>query len=235
MKKLTIIISFFTISSIAFSQSESINMKNYWQIGVGFGEIPFMSKSFKPSITVGYYLHDKIYVGAIYQFVDNIERNQESFDAQSIGFEGLESSKERVAQRALLHCRITPVKYGPFISFGLVFNGSDTETMQFDDRNRQIGQNMYDGEITVKLTRKSAFRPAIGLGYEYVFKNNISLNTEWTFNVFHPIPSPVIEATSDYSISENDSVEFNNHLSKEFKSNFHNRYHIFQIGVAYNF
>ncbi|MCP4311127.1 MAG: hypothetical protein GY790_07695, partial [Bacteroidetes bacterium] len=119
--------------------------QKYYQAGIGFGEIPFLSKSFKPSFTVGYRFNQNLYIGAIFQLVDNIERNNNSYDAQSIGFDGLLSSKEKVGQRALIHFRVTPIKYGPFISLGLVMNDDDKETVEFDSRTRMIGNNYYDG------------------------------------------------------------------------------------------
>lgn len=186
-------------------------------------------------MTVGYKFNQYIYVGAIYQFVDNIQRDGESFDAQSIGFDGLVSSKERVGQRAFLHARITPIQYGPFISVGIVMNDNDKEVIQFDARNRKIGNNSYDGEVTISLTRKHAIRPALGVGYEYIFDNTIGLNVEWTFNVFHPVPLPLIETQSIFTIADEDATILKQRLSKEFTGNFHNRYHIFHIGATYNF
>lgn len=231
--KTFVVISFFCSLYTLTAQTDM--PQQYWQVGIGFGEIPFLSQSFKPSITVGYRLNQYVYVGAIYQFLDNIQRDDDSFDAQSIGFDGLVSSKERVGQRALLHARITPIQYGPFISVGLVMNDDDTETIQFDARNRKIGNNYYNGDISVSLTRERAIRPAIGLGYEYIVNKNIGVNIEWTFNVFHPVPSPLIETQSPFAISEEDSNIFKQRISKEFTDNFHNRYHIFHIGATYNF
>ncbi len=233
-KFIALIISFSFLNCLS-AQTNDVMPQKYLQVGVGFGEIPFLSKSFKPSFTVGYRFNQYVYVGAIYQLVDNIERNNNSYDAQSIGFEGLVSSKEKVGQRALIHMRVTPVKHGPFISLGIVMNADDVETIDFDSRKRMIGNNYYEGNTTITLTRKGAIRPALGLGYEYIFNNNFGLNAEWTFNIFNPVPSKIIELQTDYEILESDTRCFKENLTNELGSNFHNRYHIFHIGVTYNF
>ncbi len=235
--KTKIITNLMIISTVNYlsAQTNDVMPQKYWQLGIGFGEIPFLSKSFKPSFTVGYRFNQYVYLGVIYQLVDNIERNNDSYDAQSIGFDGLLSSKEKVGQRALIHIRLTPIKYGPFISLGLVMNDDDKETVEFDSRTRMIGNNYYDGNTTVGLTRKGAVRTALGLGYEYTFKNKFGLNAEWTFNIFNSIPSKMIELQSDYAILESDTESFKENLSNELGSNFHNRYHIFHIGASYNF
>ncbi len=233
--KTLIVISILLVGKMAKSQDNSLELTNCWQIGIGFGEIPFLSKSFKPSFTAGYRFNQYVYLGAIYQLVDNIERNNDSYDAQSIGFDGLVSSKEKVGQRALIHMRVTPIKHGPFISLGIVMNGDDKETIEFDSRTRMIGDNYYDGNTTITLTRKGAIRPALGLGYEYIFKNNFGLNAEWTFNIFNSVPSKEIELYTDYEIVESDTKSFKENISNELGNNFHNRYHIFHIGATYNF
>ena len=51
-----------------------------WQIGIGFGEIPYQG-SFKPSFTFGYHVNEHWYVGVIYQLRDEIQRNEDSFNA----------------------------------------------------------------------------------------------------------------------------------------------------------
>ena len=238
MKKITLLLSAVIALSINVkSQDIPTDNNGMWQVGIGFGEIPFLSKSFKPSLTAGYRFNDHLYVGAMFQLVDNLERNEHSFDAQNLGFDGLVSSKQKVGQRALLHARITPVKHGPFISVGFVYNGQDKETVVFDNRNRQIGSNYYEGDVTVIMTREKmpSFRPALGVGYEYTFKNNMGLNVEWTFNVFNKVPTPVLEVESDFEISEEDLTQFKANYTNQFTDNFHNRYHIFHIGGFYKF
>ena len=237
MKKLAVIFLFPILLSNVLAQEYSSRepLNSGWQLGFSFGEIPILHGSFKPGIRFGYQFNEYLYLGGIYQLTDKIERNEDSFDAQSIGFEGLTNSKEKVAPRALLHARLRPHRLSPFVSIGLVYNGDDQETIQFDDRRRTIGENIYAGPATFKLTRKNAIRPALGFGYLYTFKNNITISTEWTFNFFDPVPTPEIDFSADYELQENDRIPLFENIEAEFTDNFHNRYHIFHIGFGYQF
>ncbi|MEO1255957.1 MAG: hypothetical protein AAFY41_13895 [Bacteroidota bacterium] len=214
--------------------SQETNIKD-WEVGISFGEIPILAGSFKPGLSVGYHFNEYLYLGGIYQIVDNIQRNDKSFDAKSLGFTNLQSSKERVAPRAILHARVRPHKRAPFISFGIVSNGEDEETAIFGDGINQIGNGSYDGPVTVKTKRKAAIRPALGVGYHYDFKNGITVSTEWTFNWFNPVPEPELEFITDYEIEADDLAIKTSEIVYDFQDNFHNRYHIFHLGVGYKF
>ena len=234
-------ITFLFVLCIAFQYSPAqdlhpINpMNRGWQVGISFGEIPIMHGSFKPGIRIGYQFNDYIYLGGIYQITDHISRNNDSFDAQNIGLEGLLSSSERVAPRALLNLRLRPHRLSPFVSIGVVYNGDDVETIEYDHRSRQIGESNYEGPMTFEFTRKSAIRPAIGFGYQYTFKNRLTIGTEWTFDFFNPVPSPQIGLSSGFQLEPADQAALFEGIEKEFTRNFHNRYHIFHIGLGYQF
>lgn len=233
-----IILAFLFGFPILLMGQETDGMASYnrgWQLGISFGEIPIMHGSFKPGIRVGYQFNDFLYVGGIYQITDHISRNDDSFDAQSTGLDGLVSSNEAVAPRAILHARIRPHRYAPFVSLGFVYNGNDTETIQYDDRPRTIGESIYEGKATFQYTRPSAFRPAIGFGYQYTFKNRMTVSTEWTFDFFNPVPKPEIDLQADFQLTESDRTQLFESIKQEFTNNFHNRYHIFHIGLGYQF
>ena len=186
-------IVFWTLSWLTLSQlhaQEPFNQArtHQWEVGLSFGEIPIMAGSFKPGVSFGHHVNDYIYVGGIYQIVDHIARNEDSFDAAGLGFENLLSSRERVAPRSLLHIRLRPHRLAPFVSIGMVTNGTDVETVEFGHASHQIGDNLYEGPITVKMARPRAIRPALGLGYQYSFKNRLTVSTEWSFDWFNPVP-----------------------------------------------
>jgi hypothetical protein len=214
---------------------ENTNSKNrYWQVGIGFGEIPYKG-SFKPSITFGYYFNSKLYAGVIYQFKDEIKRDGSSFNAQSTGLNGLQSSREQVAARFLVQGRYTPVKNGPYLSFGFVYNGDDTETMRFDNRERTIQNQTYTGSIVINQTRKAGFVPALGIGYQYTFKSGFSLNAEWTPGLFTEIVTPEYSFSGDSNLSSSAKQGIMDKMTDAFKSNITNRYKVFHIGAAYVF
>ena len=230
----SIIISIFLfVGNMAFGQEEFPRLQNYWQIGFGLGELP-MDGSFKPSITVGYFFTEKVYAGVIYQFQDEIFRNQSSFNAKSTDLDGLISSSEEVAQRFMLQVRYTPIKNGPYLSGGFVFNGKDTETMIFDDRPREISEEPVSGTIEIQQTRPAGWGVALGLGYQYNFKNGFSAGLEWTPAwMQYPEPSYVFGGTAD--LSESAQVELEQKMDDGFKSSVTNMYKVFHIGVAYRF
>lgn len=222
-----------SLSAKIMAQETAMPQQAYWQIGIGLGELP-MGGSFKPSITFGYHFNDNLYAGIIYQFKDEISRDEASFNAKSTGLDGPLSSNETVAQRFLFQMRYTPVKHGPYISTGFVFNGKDTETMQFSDGNRTIAGEEYQGDIQIQQTRPAGWGFALGLGYQYNFKNGFSAGFEWTPAWFqYPTPSYTFDGSA--ALSKNAQ----NHLKKEmdegFKSSVTNMYKVFHLGVAYRF
>ncbi|MEM9325202.1 MAG: hypothetical protein AAGA85_06090 [Bacteroidota bacterium] len=237
MKKAIVIwsITCLTIIQVASQDPFQRVEPRQWEIGISFGEIPIMAGSFKPGISFGYHFNDYLYVGGIYQIVDHIARNGNSFDAAGLGFENLKSSKERVAPRSMLQARLRPHRLAPFVSVGLITNGTDVETVEFGHANHQIGDHTYEGPITVNIARSGAVRPAIGFGYHYAFKNGIVVSTEWSFDWFHPVPAPKLEFDPSFEVNPDDLATKEAEITEAFQSNFHNRYHIFHLGLGYKF
>lgn len=208
-------------------------LKNVWAIEVGFGEIPFLSGSFKPSVSFGYHINQYVYVGWVVQLRDILERGTESFNARNTGLGHITGTREVTGIRSLLGARIRPHRYAPFLSVGILFNGSDREEMRFGDAPRPIGDNIYEGGLTVVQTRPYAIRPALGLGYGVQFKNGFTFSAEMTGAFFLPAPSPDIQITHEGAVSAADKTRLASHMKQEFKANFHNRYHLFNIGAGY--
>lgn len=208
-------------------------MKGVWAFTVGWGEIPFLSGSFKPSVSFGYHLNEYVYFGGVVQLADVLERGTESFNAQNTGLGGIESTRERTGVRSFFGTRLRPHRYAPFVSLGMLFNGSDTEVMHFDDRQRRIGSHTYDGALSLEVTRGSAIRPAVGLGYEVTFKRGFTLSTELTGAFFMRPPTPEVRVESESQLTEEDRAALVQNVQETFSDNFHNRYHLFQIGAGY--
>lgn len=214
-------------------QENIMELENYWQIGFGLGELP-MGGSFKPSISIGYYFKNKIYAGIIYQFRDEIQRNKSSINAKSSGIEGLLSSSETVAQRFMLQVRYTPIKHGPYLSTGFVYNGRDTETMLFDSRSRELSGEFVDGSFFIQQSRPAGWGLAIGLGYQYNFRNGFTTGFEWT-PAWGQYPVPEYVYGGEVNLSDHSKSELQNKMNDEFKSSITNMYKVFHIGVAYRF
>lgn len=215
------------------SQNENTLLTHYWQIGIGLGEIP-TGGSMKPSITIGYHFNEKLYAGVIYQFKDQISRGRNSFNAQSSQLEGLNSSTEDVSQRFLLHARYTPFKNGPYLSGGLVFNGKDSETMVFDERSRLIAGESFSGTIQIQQTRPAGWGLAMGLGYQYNFKNGISAGFEWT-PAWGQYPDPTYVFSGTSNLSEFAREDLTEKMNDGFKSSVTNLYKVFHFGMSYRF
>ncbi|WP_422860713.1 hypothetical protein ACOKFD_07735 [Flagellimonas sp. S174] len=228
-----IIISCLFGISIVKGQNNNRIIENSWQIGLGLGELP-TGGSFKPSITIGYHFTNKIYAGLIYQVKDRIERDDSSFNAKSSGLDGLLSSSESVAQRFLAQVRYTPIKYGPYLSGGFVYNGKDTETMLFDSRNREIASESYSGNLEIQETRPAGWGVAFGIGYQYNFKNGLSTGFEWT-PAWGQYPEPTYEFFGFSTLSEIAQQELKNRMNRKFRRNVTNMYKVFHLGIAYRF
>ena len=233
--KLLLLINVMLLGNLALGQDINTGtaLANYWQIGLGLGELP-MGGSFKPSITLGYYFDEKVYAGIIYQFKDEISRDGSSFNAKSSELDGLLSASEDVAQRFLLQVRYAPIKNGPYLSTGFVFNGKDQETMLFDARDRTINGTNYSGDVMIRQTRPAGWGFAVGLGYQYNFKNGFSTGFEWT-PAWGQYPSANYAFGGSSSLSGETINQIENKMDEGFKSSVTNMYKVFHIGMAYRF
>lgn len=233
MRSLIVVIAVFCCTHATAQDNTPAGLANTWQLGFGLGELP-TGGSFKPSVTVGYHFSDKLYGGIIYQFRDEISRGSSSFNAQSAGLSGLMNATESVAQRFMLQCRYAPVRFGPYVSAGFVFNGRDTEHMTFDDRSRNIGGVNHIGTLSVTQTRPAGWGLACGIGYQYNFRNGFSANAEWT-PAWMQYPKPEYTITADKKLSQTSIDEITTKMNKGFRSSVTNMYKVFHIGLAYRF
>jgi len=200
---------------------------------LGFGEIPVLSSSFKPSIGVGKSF-GSFELGAYYQTSDSLERGSESFNTE-FGQNGLSSSNESVGQRAMIQAKYYPWKEYFYVSAGVIFNDNDVEDMKFSSQSRQIGNNTYNTNLNVKLTRPQAFRPGIGIGFVFPITKSIKFSTDFTMDWFTGVPNPEVEVNSSQALSEVDKSVLVQQVKDNFKSNFHNRHHLFNMGISYHF
>lgn len=208
------------------------DLRGTWTIKVGFGEIPFLAGSFKPSIAIGHHFNDYVSLAWTVQLRDELERDGESFNAQNLELGGLRSSRERTGVRSLLAARFRPHRYSPFLSVGVLFNGTDTETMQFDSQSRRIGEGTYDGALTVVQRRRWAIRPSIGVGYAVTFANHVTLEIELAGAFFMKPTRPIVDVEGQ-PLAEADRRALEDRADDAFSGNFHNRYHMFQLAAGY--
>ena len=231
--KVILIASCIAMTISVYGQENHTYNNGYWQIGIGLGEIP-MDGSFKPSITFGYHFNEKVYTGLIYQFKDQIQRNESSINARSAGLEGLVSASENVAQRFMLQIRYTPIKNGPYVSGGIVYNGQDNETMKFKKMTRTLSGEVHSGDIIIQQTRPAGWGLALGLGYQYNFKNGFSTGFEWT-PAWGQYPTPSYSFAGSPELSPVAKKELAHKMNEGFKSSVTNMYKVFHFGIAYRF
>ncbi|MCP5062667.1 MAG: outer membrane beta-barrel protein [Ignavibacteriae bacterium] len=234
MKQLKLIIVSLFFSTVLLSQNGNQN-NNLWQVGFTFGEIPILSGSFKPGLTLGYHFSENIMAEITYQMKDYLQRDGESFNAVNIRFDGLKSAKETTGERVFIGMRYRPYDWSPYLTAGMVFNAEDIEVMKYQDLPRKIGDNSYSGEIEIVQKRESGYAPAFGLGYQYDFENGMSINTSFAMAFLSDISSPIIEINPIDEIADEDLEQQKENMDDIYKDNFHNRYHIFNLGIIYRF
>lgn len=213
-------------------EAQPFSLTGRWHVGLEFGEIPFHG-SFKPGLVLGYHVSELMYVGVLYQIRDKIQRNNTSFNARAIDLDGLRTSSEQVGQRGYLQVRVRPHRLSPFASLGLVFNDRDTEMIMFDTRARLIHGEVVDGALVVTQSRPSGWRPALGLGYSYTFPQGIEVFTEWAGWWLFGAPTPDVTFSGAF-LSETTADALRDAIEEEFTSSPFNTYHVFQLGVGYN-
>lgn len=202
------------------------------QIQLNLGELPH--NAFAPGINAGYHFTEWIYLGYILQFPFDIGGDDHSINAQAPGFNGLVRSERELGIRQALLVRISPFKLGAFFSFGVLATNVDKEQLVFDKRVRTIGNNTYDTAVEIELERPNEVRPAAGLGFNQVFSNGISLTAD-IFFALGSIAEPRIAIRSDSPIADSDAEQLKRIISENYTDNIHNRFHLVQIGMGYNF
>lgn len=202
-------------------------------IFVGFGELPLMSDSFKPSLGYGriYSNHE---IGLFIQLDDHIKRDEESFNA-NFGQDSLETSEETVGERLMIQYKYYPSSRYFYFTLGAMYGGNDKEKMTFNNQLRTIGSNQYNTDLTIEVERETSFRPLVGFGLSYPITQNFKLTTDFTIDWFSPVPSPKVKISSSSSISAQDQEVLEQEIKDNYKDNFHNRYHVFNIGLQFSY
>ena len=232
---LLILLAVSSLLGVSAFAKEPFKEEGCWEVGLSFGEIPILAGSFKPAFSVGYKFNEHFRVKMVMQQDDYLHRNQSSFNAQNTGLTGLQSSREHTGMRFFMGFDYRPTKWSPYISAGIVIDRDDVETMRFDHRERTIGDGTYTSEVKVVQTRKAGWGPAFGLGYDVPVNDRASYNIGMAMVLFGAMPVPEVEIHSDSPLSPEDEEALRRDIREQFKSNFHNHYHIFNLGLTYKF
>ena len=132
----------------------------------------------------------------------------------------------------MAHVRYTPIKNGPYLSGGIVYNGQDIETMQFDDRVRVVYNVEYSGNLSIQQSRPAGWGLALGLGYQYHFKNGVSAGFEWT-PAWGQYPTPTYRWDGSSEFTEETINRLTSQMNNAFRKSVTNMYKVFHIGLSY--
>ena len=228
-KSLVKSISFGLIITASTISNANTDIQHY--IYLGFGELPVLDESFKPAIGYSYQINSHE-LGFILQAEDDLSRGDNSFNA-NFGQENLVSSTETTGERVSFQYKYNFTKY-VYLSGGLIYGGADIERLYFGPSTRTLGEIVYqDTDLSIDISRKAKWRPAIGIGLRYPLSDNFTLITDFTMDWFNDVAIPDLVINSNMAIEESELQILTESISGNYKSNFHNRYHVFNIGITY--
>jgi len=209
----------------------SANGVSPWIFGVELGELPFKG-AFKPGINLGYRFTQYHELFISYQLPDQISRDEDSFNAQSTGLKGLTSSTETVSKRAQVLGIWRGYSLPLYLSYGLVYNGQDSEHMSFREMPRQIHNQQLQGPLNLTLTRPAGYSPALGLGVRWPMADGYEIFAQWSGNVFQKAVTPGIQIHSN-EINSATRETLTTHIKHKFRKKISNVYHVFSMGMRY--
>jgi len=202
-----------------------------WIFGVELGELP-LKGAFKPGINLGYRFTQQHELFISYQLPDQISRDEDSFNVQSTGLKGLTSSTETVSKRAQVLGIWRGYSLPLYLSYGLVYNGQDSEHMSFREMPRQIHNQPLQGPLNLTLTRPAGYSPALGLGIRWPMADGYEIFAQWSGNVFQKAVTPDIQIHSN-EINSTTREYLTAHIKQKFRKKITNVYHVFSMGMRY--
>ncbi len=218
------------LMTLGCSQALANNV-NHWVVGLELGELP-LEGSFKLGANFGYRFSRQHELFVSYQIPDKIKRDGRSFNADSTGIKGLTSSIERVAQRAQIlgiwRGQATPF----YLSYGLVYNGQDSEQMNFKKMPRLVNNQVLQDPLSITVTRPTGFAPALGVGISWLMHSDTELFIQWSGNILQKAATPEIQISSS-EINPVTRQQLKHRISNKFRKRITNLYHVFSLGIRY--
>lgn len=203
--------------------------------GLELGEIPIKG-SRKFGLSFGYNNWS-----VSWQRADTIQRDDASFNAESLGWDGLIGSSESVGARSQLlkSWPLWRVKQGsafwvPYLTTGWVWNGNDTERLRFDGREHDAAGGTLKGPVTVQIRRPSGHGLAVGAGFLWQWASSGQIYCHWTGALLSESPIPDVRAQGRHLTSEQ-AQWIQQRIRRDFSQRITNRYHLFSLGVRFSF
>ncbi len=187
----------------------------------------------RPGLSVGYHINRYVFVG--YSFNPSLDLTLR----ESWGFGNLLDGDIVLPHKTgtvnAIETRLTPFRFGLYLSAGIVRAGSTDYRMQFRRKgsSMQIGENEYNTDLDVRWSSEVITKMAIGFGYNYVSNSGISANLGVQVPLSFPKNRDVTFSATDpqtvISISDLEAAEM--HLEEE---TFYAPVVLF-VSIGYNF
>jgi len=205
---------------ITMTLLSSMLMANENYIGLGFGEIPLMDSSFKPSLYAQSYLDESSFLFTHLQAKDNLQRDENSFNIQKANRDDLVYSKETTGERVFIGFGQNIIGKNLSLIGGLLYTGMDTENALFANSTK------------VSIQRDSKVSFITGLSAKFTIYKNLYFDIAFAMDPMNKPEKPTVSVLSN---SQEEKLDLKNKLEKGYVDNFHNRYHIFNIGITYKY
>jgi len=90
-------------------------------------------------------------------------------------------------------------------------------------------------DLNVNITRKQAIRPAIGFGFAVPITKALRFSADFTMDWFTGVPTPDTSVSSSTKLQDSDRMALIENINNNHNDNFHNRHHLFNMGLSYLF
>ncbi len=184
-------------------------------------------------VSVGYHISKSIYLGASYTnnvtFTDDFSYQ---FEDRKYDQKGHDETEYHQGTSTTLDFRYSPWDIGLYFNLSYLIEGESNTESKFDKENRQIGDNLYDTALTIKVEREEWSGAAIGGGYNHVFESGISLGIGAMVGLTKR-EDPKITITTDTGVTLSTSDK--NQLIKDIEKEEYDYVGSGYIAIGYNF
>ncbi|MGK5095006.1 hypothetical protein WDW89_23725 [Deltaproteobacteria bacterium TL4] len=156
---------------------------NGGMMGYGYNNSPDVG------IHLGYFLTKSAYLGVTSLFGGESQGGgwrdnrgymhdnygNDNYDFEYYGQEGGVVTESDSGTRQQVEWRIFPTEYGLYFSIGALSTGEEQYVVDFDKRLRTINGNEYKTGLKAYVNYEEKTSPAIGIGYNHIFSNGLSL------------------------------------------------------------
>ena len=181
---------------IAFGEeSSSINRTDRpftVQLSTGGEFSPIPAPGPTVGVHVGYQISEAFYIGGtskmFFDMSDTFDKHDgKGYDENEVYGQSAEDDSEfSIGPRHHLAVRVSPWDHGLFFSAGIIYQGRDTAKTTFRKRERELNDNTYTTGLIASLEYEAWTVPAIGIGFNHIFTNGISIGVDGAVGLAKP-------------------------------------------------